>query len=111
MLDWARGAGKPHNLWHANMVLLLLASNLGLHEEALRRAEELKGVDANDPYLLEMIARVYETQGRQSEATTYARKAVQKAELEDPLIRESYEEYLRHLLASNDGQEFTSSAG
>lgn len=102
MLDWAREASKPHNLWHANMVLLLFAFNLGLHDEALLRAEELKRIDADDPYLLEMTARVYEAQGRHSEAITYAERAVESAKVENPLSVENYGEYLRRLLARDD---------
>ncbi len=102
MLDWAREAGKPHNLWHANMVLLLFAFNLGLYEEALRRVQELKKIDADYPYLLEMTARIYEAQGRHNEAVAYAERAVQRAEVGDPLNRENYGEYLRKLLARDD---------
>jgi len=60
MLSWAWETGKRHNLWFANMACLLFAFDLGLHEEALQRTEELKNIDADDPYLLEMTARIYE---------------------------------------------------
>jgi len=102
MLSWARETGKRHNLWGANMACLLFAFDLGLHEEALCRAEELEKIDADDPCLLEMTARIYEAQGRHSEAITYAKRAVESAELEDPLNRENYREYLRQLLARDD---------
>ena len=102
MLSWARETGKRHNLWGANMACLLFAFDLGLHEEALCRAEELEKIDADDPCLLEMTARIYEAQGRHSEAITYAKRAVESAELEDPLSRENYREYLRQLLARDD---------
>ncbi len=102
MLDWAREAGKPHNLWHANMVLLLFAFDLGLHEEALLRAAELEKIDAGDPHLLVMTARIYEAQGRHSEAITCAEQAVESAEVEDPLNRENYAEYLRQLIRGRD---------
>ena len=102
MLSWARETGKRHNLWFANMACLLFAFELGLHEEALRRAEELEKIDADDPGLLGMTARIYEAQGRHGEAITYARRAVESAEVEDPLNRESYREDLRQLLARDD---------
>ena len=114
MLDWAQEAGKRHNLWFANMACLLFAFNLGLYEEALIRAEELKRIDADDPYLLEMSARVYEAQGRHDEAVASAEKAVKSATAdaeqaakrgkpEEPSILKSYEDYLAQLTAKADG--------
>lgn len=96
------------------MVLLLFAFNLGLYEEALLRAEELKKIDANDPYLLEMIARVYEAQGRHDEAVASAEKAVDSAKAEaekadrngkpeEPSILKGYEDYLAQLMEEAHG--------
>lgn len=99
MLDWAAEAGRPHNLWHANMALLLFAFNLGLYDEALLRVQELNKMDAEDPYLLEMTARICEAQGRRSEAITFAERAVERAEVEEPLNRANYADYLRRLRA------------
>ena len=79
MLSWARETGKRHNLGFANMACLLFAFDLGSCEEALRRAEELEKIDADDPYPLEMIARIYEAQGRHDEAVASAEKAVKSA--------------------------------
>jgi len=109
MLDWAREAGKRHNLWFANMACLLFAFDLGLHEEALRRAEELTKLDADEPALLEMIARIYEAQGRHDEAILQAQKAVESAKADaeqaaergkpqEPSILKSYEDYLAQLI-------------
>ena len=114
MLDWAREAGKPHNLWHANMALLLFAFNLGLYDEALLRAEELKKIDTEDPYLLERIAHVYEAQGRHEEAIASAERAVESAKAdaekavengkpEEPSISRGYEDYLARLMEKAGG--------
>jgi tetratricopeptide (TPR) repeat protein len=113
MLGWAQEAGKRHNLWFANMACLLFAFKSGLHEEALQRAEELKNIDADDPYTLEMIARIYEAQGRHDEAVASAEKAVKSATAdaeqaaergkpEDPSILKSYEDYLAQLTTKAD---------
>lgn len=91
MLDWAKETGKPHNIWHANAVLLLFAFNLGLYEEALRSAEELKQIDEDAPFLLDMLARIYEAQGRYCEAIASAERAVESAKAEGPLILVGYE--------------------
>ena len=108
MLSWAWEAGKQHNLWFANMACLLLAFDLGLHEEALRRAKELEKIDADDPYMLKMTARIYEAQGRHEEAAASAERAVESATAdaeqaaergkpEEPSILKSYEDYLTQL--------------
>lgn len=108
MLSWARETGKRHNLWFANMACLLFAFELGLHEEALRRAEELEKIDADDPCPLEMIARIYEALGRHDETVASAEKAVKSATAdaeqaaergkpEEPSILKSYEDFLAQL--------------
>ena len=106
MLEWARETGKPHDLWHANMALLHFAFDLGLYQEALDRAEDLKKIDAEDPYLLEILSRICEAQGRHGEAITYAERAVKCAEVTDTLNREGYREYLARLRARDDRWKF-----